>query len=178
MSRRPRPRNHERRLKMPKAPSSAAVTIEDLVWAAFEYAPGNLMMTVVVEDGSGATLIISLDDLSKVFEAVRQSLWLPRLDPPSLGDVARARSMIAAAISRRESRAAAMLALYLSWHYPDAAVPEQVEATVAEHGGACITLAIDRRLGCAATVVSADYADPFEMLRDYKTATTPAQGRA
>jgi hypothetical protein len=36
--------------------------------------------------------------------------------------------MIAAAINRRESRAAAMLALQLSWHYPGPAVPEQVEA--------------------------------------------------
>jgi hypothetical protein len=45
-------------------------------------------------------------------------------------------------------------------------------------GCACITLAIDRRLGCAVTIVSAEYADPLEMLRDYAIAITPAQGRA
>jgi hypothetical protein len=106
--------------------------VKDLDPEAVDVA-GSVRMTVVLENGSGATILLSLDDLREELQAAARGVRPLQLDLAHLPDVARAPSMLASMIGRRQS-VAAMLPLHLSWHCPDAAVPEQVEATASEHG--------------------------------------------
>ena len=102
-----------------------------------------------------------------------------KVKPDDPVGVQRGREIIRSCVLKRQNReAAGLLGLFLSWNHPCGNVPTQVERVMAEDGKACITLAIDLRLGLAATTVAPDYVNPFSIISTFATATMPAQGSA
>jgi len=139
---------------------------------------GMVRITVVFNDGLGASMFMDPDFLTKTLPEFGVTLRQLGVDPTSPEGINRGRNLIYQIAQKGETGAAANLALYLAWHCPDADVPASVRRTIDEHGTACITLAIDWRLGNAATIVGREYADPFSLLAGFAAATMPAQGHA
>lgn len=140
---------------------------------------GMVRVTAIFQDGNGVSMFIRADELDRcVADAHKTVAACLKLDPTRAEDVVRGRMLIHQAVKNRQDDAAGFLALYLSWNYHGAPVPDQVRETLAEFGKACITLAVDWRLEHAVTIVGRDYGDPFPLISAVVTATTPAAGEA
>jgi hypothetical protein len=143
--------------------------------------PAWYAFTVIFQDGFGTSLFMKPAEFRKIIAAPPSTTRAIGLDAHKAEDIARGRRIIYGLVkrsNRQEQYSGGMLGLYLSWNYPGALVPELVWQTLEEHGKACLTLAMDRKLDMRPTIVGSDYRDPFDAIRGVATATTSAKGTA
>jgi hypothetical protein len=144
--------------------------------------PGGMFrFTVIFNDGLGESLFLPANDLQKNVRELTEPARLLKFDLDRKEDVNRARNLLYHLLKsgeRDQRNCGAVLGLFLSWNLMGELISDHVKRKLDEHGKACLTLAIDWRLGHAATTVTEDYVEPFAALGALVAATVPVQGTA